>query len=323
MASGDAVLSRGTSPLIVSVTHPEDWTVTWHSESAAGSRANFSWTPTSDSSTLVAQCRTEPPGWKKVFGFLWPTRALTLKAARAQAAQGGTVTSIGSGEPPLVWVAPGIQAQRPVAWDERALHLLDAAATAVPRTAIVRALAPESGVVSPPVWLLVPSWSGEPSAGQDDATYAEYRGSDADDQLGLLASSIYHHSPKVSIKFIVRLDQEPATGTIRLAFDGKRQHLAWVRRAGDKAGGPFYGWENASETGDNSASANSNAAGGNGNAGLGLTLSPAPPKASVVTPKPSAIGVTPSPQSTVTPSGTPARTPASASATGTPASNPV
>jgi len=249
MASGDAVLSRGTSPLIVSVTRPEDWTVTWLSDTESATRLNFSWTPSSDTSTLTADCRKEPSGWKKIFGFLWPTRVLTLKAAVAHAAKGGQVTSVGSGDPALVWVAPGIEAERPVAWDERALHLLDAAATGVPRTAIVRALSPETGVIPPPTWLLTPNWAGKVSASQDDATYAQYRGDDPETQLSLMASTIYHLSPKVSIKFIVRLDQNPPTGTIRLAFDGKRQHLAWVRHAGDAAGGPLFDWENASLAG--------------------------------------------------------------------------
>ena len=321
VASGDAVLSRGTSPLIVSVTRPEDWTVTWHSDTESATRPNFSWTPSSDTSTLTADCRKEPAGWKKLFGFLWPTRSLTLKSAVAHAAKGGQVTSIGSGDPALVWVAPGIKAQRPVAWDERALHLLDTAATAVPRTAIVRALSPETGVIPPPVWLLTANWAGKVSVSQDDATYAQYQGDDPETQLSLLASTIYHHSPKVSIKFIVRLDQDPPTGTIRLAFDGKRQHLAWVRHAGDAAGGPLFGWENSSQPGGATPTSTPGRilAPGAVTSGIGLH-----PSRAAVTPEPSpSSSPIPTAKATASATGTPIPSPSGTAPTKTPASTTV
>ncbi len=95
-------------------------------------------------------------------------------------------------------------------------------------------------------WSLRPSF--DTAVADDGSTYALLSTFKFDDDfdavrdLTTVARSLARAKPDASIKFVVRLDSTPAQGIIRLAFDGKAERAAWVKRPGEAAGGPLE-WE--------------------------------------------------------------------------------
>ena len=64
--------------------------------------------------------------------------------------------------------------------------------------------------------------------------------------MAKVAAGVVAASPAASVKFVVHLDSNPATGIIRIALDGKRQRAAWIKKRADLPGSPYAWWPAAS-----------------------------------------------------------------------------
>jgi hypothetical protein len=168
-----------------------------------------------------------------VVSWLWPTHELVLNGRSAERVDQfrRRITPPPGG----IWVFPHILAGSPVSWDERALPLL---LQVTPLQTQPQSTKPEASW-----WSLRPSFEG--AMANDGSTYALLStfkfvdDFDAVADLTQVARSLAGAKPDASIKFIVRLDRTPAQGIIRLAFDGKGERAAWVKRPGEATGGPL------------------------------------------------------------------------------------
>jgi hypothetical protein len=96
------------------------------------------------------------------------------------------------------------------------------------------------------LWHIVGDFDGNinaPATGSVEGTFASFHAPDVENALPPIAAHIVKTTPDASVKFVLRLDKDPREGILRLAFDGKRERRAWVRREGETAGGPLTGWE--------------------------------------------------------------------------------
>ena len=240
------MLARGGQPFDVAVTHPESWDVTWKSGSAEQKEGAFKWAPTEGTGQLTALCHARSSGWESYFSFLWPDRAVSIQSTTAKSA-GNYARSLTTGASGA-WVFPHVFAQGAVAWDERALSLLAESAELLPETKLNTQMAPLRAQPNEDLWRLVSNFDGSTDAPSENGTFASFHGADLENALPLIASRMVKSAPDASIKFILRFDRDPAQGIVRIAYDGKRERKAWIRRKGDAAGTPLTGWEDGNFT---------------------------------------------------------------------------
>ncbi len=248
LATGQTLLARAGQPFSVEVTNPEAWDVSWNTGGVESPADEFTWAPENEASELIASCRAKASGWEQFFAWTWRRREIALKTVAARKiGDYGRALSAGSG----TWIYPHVFAAGNVRFDERALPLLARAIKTVPQSELASELALTSETATPPLWKIVPGFDANSplqaiSAGASplvDGTFAMLRASEVQNTLPQIASGLVQSAPDAGVKFILRLDKKPPEGILRLAFDGKRERRAWVRRPGESAGGPLTGWE--------------------------------------------------------------------------------
>ena len=246
LAPAQTVLARGGQPFDVAITNPENWDVTWKSGAAEQKGGVFKWAPAEGNGQLKAVCQPRAQGWQSYFSFLWPARDISLSSVTAKS--GGNyarqITTDGEG----VWIFPHVFAVGAISWDERALPLMAEAADLLPETKLNTKLAPLRGQPTEGLWRLVSNFDGESNLPSENGTFASFHGPDLEGSLPRIAARIVKEAPEASVKFVLRLDNDPQKSIIRIAFDGKRERKAWVRRQGDATGQPFTGWESGNYT---------------------------------------------------------------------------
>ncbi len=248
LAPGQTVLARAGQPFNVEVTDEENWQVKWRAAGIESSGGEFSWAPAREGGELSASCRARTGGWKSFFSWMWPRREVVLQAKAARKiGDYGRAVEAGAG----TWIYPHVFASGKISFDERALPALSLASQELPSAPLASELAPVAETASVPVWDLVASFEGEApkqfADPRENGTFASLRRADVETQLPRIAGEIAQKSPAASVKFVLRLDKKPPLGVLRLAFDGKGARQAFVRRAGESAGGPLTGWEGGSE----------------------------------------------------------------------------
>jgi hypothetical protein len=244
LAPGQTLLARQGQPFSITTTNSEKWDVTWQGTGISSKGSEFNWAPASEQAELLVLCRPLASGWEQSFAWLWPTRQIALKTVAAQkTGDYGRVLDAGAGG---TWVYPHVFASGKVSFDERALPLLASAIELVPRSALSSRLASAEGKITPRLWQIVGDFEGN-SAPTQAGTFASLHAPDIENTLPAVSRHILKIAPQISLKFVLRLDKDPQEGIMRLDFDGKRERRAWVRRAGQSAGGPLTGWENEGE----------------------------------------------------------------------------
>ena len=246
IAPGQTVLARGGQPFAVSVTNPEKWDLTWKSGSAEQKEGTFKWAPTEGSGQLTAVCQPRASGWETYFKSLWPERKVSIASTTAQSSgnYARTLTTGAEG----AWVFPHVFAAGAVSWDERALSLMAESADLLPETKLNTEMAPLRALPNEGLWRLVSNFNGDTDVPSEIGTFASFHASDLENSLPLIAARMVKSAPDASIKWVVRLDRDPSQGIVRIAFDGKRERKAWIRRKGEAAGTPFTGWEDGNYT---------------------------------------------------------------------------
>ena len=244
LAPNQTVLARGGQPFDVAVTEPQNWDVTWKSGGAQQQGGDFKWAPADGTGNLRAICQPRVSGWENSFSFLWPTREVSIASVTAKS--GGNYARQLTTPTGGAWVYPHIFAVGAVSWDERALPLMAQTADLLPATEINKKTAPVQPTAG--LWQLVSNFEGESNLPSEDGTFASFHAPDLENSLPMIAARIVKSAPEASVKFILRLDRDPQQGIIRIAFDGKRQRQAWVRRKNETTGQPFTGWEDGNFT---------------------------------------------------------------------------
>lgn len=243
LAPGQTLLARSGQPFSISVTDEENWYVTWEAAGVESGGREFTWAPTESTGELIANCHPIANDWKRFFTRLWPTRRISLKTVSARkTGDYGRILEAGSQG---AWVYPHIFAAGTVSFDERALPLLASAIPLIPVSELSNQLATTHEEPTPRLWQIVADFEGHPSApnAPSNGTFASLHATDLESALPTIAAQIVKAAPDASVKFILRFDKDPKEGILRLAFDGKAERRAWVRRPGESAGGPFTGWE--------------------------------------------------------------------------------
>ena len=238
LAPNQTVLARGGQPFDVAVTDVSRWNVNWKSGGAEQQGGQFSWAPAEGAGVLTADCRGTAQGWERYFTRLWPTRRVQIAAVSPNLVN-NYVRQIQTPREG-VWVFPRIFAAGHVSWDERALPLLANAADLLPASVALANTKTEPQAGS---WRLVSNFEGEAEAPSGNATFASLIAPDIETALPQIAARIARSAPQASVKFVLRLDRDPQQGILRVAFDGKGERAAWVRRAGDAQGQRFTGWQ--------------------------------------------------------------------------------
>lgn len=241
LAPGQTLLARSGQPFSISITNPEKWDVTWKAAGATSQGSEFNWAPASGKAKLVARARPMASGWGSWVSWLWPTREIVVKTISARKV--GDYERVVDAGASGTWIYPHIFASGKVSFDERALPLLASAIELVPRNGLSSQLASASGTITPRLWQIVGDFEGKGAPSQA-GTFASLHAPNIEVALPTIARHIVKTAPQSSVKFVLRLDKDPPEGIIRLDFDGKRERRAWVRRAGESAGGPLTGWEN-------------------------------------------------------------------------------
>ena len=251
LAPGQTILAREGQPFSVEVTGSENWQVTWSAAGIESGGGEFTWAPAEAKSELVARCKPITEGWQKFFAWTWPRRDVSLRAVAAQkVGDYGRALENGSEG---AWVYPHVFAAGSARFDERALPLLASAIPLVPSSQLAENLAQVEPNPTPQLWQIVGDFEGNsdaPRAGSIDGTFASFYSPDLENALLPIAAHIVKTAPDASVKFVLRLDKDPKEGILRLAFDGKRERRAWVRREGETAGGPLTGWEEGEAKGN-------------------------------------------------------------------------
>jgi hypothetical protein len=234
---GEIVLLRSGQPFSVSVPNAAEWDLSGSTKDTVVKGERITWSPTESRSTLEVRCRPVANGLSRLVSWIWPTRIVRLH---------GT-TGVPSGQSRVylvpqpgsrVWLSSQVMADSAVTWDERVIPLL-------------QFVAPGKGSVAsgPAQWVLTRSFVGSPPKG-DTGTYARLApvatarsgmAGRAEETLATMARQIAGRSPKASIKFVARYEQEKSDGVLRLAFDGTAARGGWVRQNGQAS--PFFWWE--------------------------------------------------------------------------------
>lgn len=221
VSDGMSFVGRPDQKIILSVDSAAGWDIAWADGGAVAYGPSYSW---SGQQNLVVKWSPAVSGIKKLFAWHRPTRQLSLHGVAAKISDGRAEASATGN----YWVYRQIQAQGAVAWDEKVLPLLS------------QSVIPDSGG-----WMLR---SGFDTATQLDpsATYAETPlPANAAEAMTNAARHIAEAAPEASLKFIVHEEMTPPTGIIRIAFDGKREHAAWIKKPGEAKGIPYRWWKPA------------------------------------------------------------------------------
>ena len=246
LAPDQTVLARGGQPFNVGITNPEKWDVTWKSGSAEQKEGVFKWAPAEGAGRLTAVCNPRASGWEQYFSFLWPNRDVSIASVSAKS--GGNYARQLTTDEKGAWVFPHIFAVGAVAWDERALSAMGEAAESLPENKLKSQMAPLRAQPTENLWRLVSNFEGDSNLPSEDGTFASFHADDLENSLPTVAARIVKIAPDASVKWVLRLDRDPNIGVVRIAFDGKRERKAWIRRKGEAAGTPFTGWENGEFT---------------------------------------------------------------------------
>jgi hypothetical protein len=174
--------------------------------------------------------------------MFWSKPDLTLRSVEAKR-EGDYTRSLNAGISGA-WIYPYVFAQGNVGWNEKTLPVLASTVDLVPEVKLDSSLAATKDQPSAGFWKIVNDFNNQavkPPA--DGATFAMLVRPDVEDLMPRIARAVLKAVPDASVKFVIRLDKKPEVAVIRLAFDGKKEHRAWIRRAGEKSGGPLTGWE--------------------------------------------------------------------------------
>ena len=244
LAPAQTILARAGQPFSIEITDPENWEVSWRAPGIESGGSELSWAPVKGSGELTASCRARPGGWQSLFAWTWPRREVTLRAvAVRKIGDYSSAVDAGSG----TWIYSHIFAVGKISFDERALPILAQTTQDLPQTSLAGQLAPVADAPASQNWDLVTNFEGTTpktfADPRENGTFARLRVKDIENVLPRIAGQIAAKSPTASVKFVLRLDKKPPQGTLRLAFDGKGERQAWVRREGESAGGPLTGWE--------------------------------------------------------------------------------
>ncbi|HEX8234389.1 MAG TPA: hypothetical protein VF600_00370 [Abditibacteriaceae bacterium] len=240
---GATVLLRSGQPFSVSVPNAADWDLSGSTKDTVVKGERITWSPTESSSTLEVRCRPVANGLARLVSWIWPTRVVRLNGTTGVTAGQSRVHLVPEPGSP-VWLSSQVMADSAITWDERVIPLLQFVA---PRSG--------NGSSGQPYWVLTNSF-GESLLKGDEGTYARLAAVQAgasgaaarsanagriEETLATIARQIAGRSPKASIKFIARYEQEKSDGVLRLAFDGTAARGGWVRQNGQAS--PFFWWE--------------------------------------------------------------------------------
>jgi hypothetical protein len=234
LPGSSTLLLRPGRPINVTVApDAEHWSLSWITGKDQTSSGEIKWSSSQIKDTLKVRCRAHASGLQRLVAWLWPTHEIVLHGIRAESLDKfhRRVTPPPGG----MWIFPHILAGSPVTWDERALPLLLQVTPVQPQP---QSLKPEASW-----WSLRPSF--DTAMADDGSTYALLStfkfvdDFDAVRDLTQVARALARARPDASIKFVVRLDRNPAQGIMRLALDGKGERAAWVKRPGEATGGPL------------------------------------------------------------------------------------
>lgn len=249
LAPTQTVLARSGQPFGVEVVGTENWDVTWRASEIESRGGEFSWAPAKGSGELSASCKAKGSGGAGLWAWSWPRRQVMLRAVAPRiVGDYGRALDAGAG----TWIYPHILGMGKISFDERALPLLARAAHDLPAVELAAELAPVADAPTPPIWDLVADFEGMApkkfADPRENGTFARLSAGEVETLLPRIAGEIARQVPDASVKFVLRLDKKPAQGVLRLLFDGKGTRQAFVRRAGESAGGPLTGWEGGAET---------------------------------------------------------------------------
>ncbi len=283
VSNGSTLLLRPGNAFVLSITEPEKWDVFFTSDSAQGKaddKGEVRWLPRSKGWCKL-RCRARVSGWKSVLSWFWPQPELSLNALAPEPA-GDLRSKIQPPPKTGMWVYPFVYLKAQASWDDQALQLLTEPLPPVlsgnsdlssPATMPTSGNAPRAGSSEPlgdgkavgvdkPLWTLVPSFaSGDTtSAPSDTGTYAKLNSLQPERDMAHVAQLIAKKRPDASLRYVVRLDTKPPSGVLRIALDGKGDRKAWVRRPGERSGGPIV-WPGSAGTDDKATSPGAEAAG--------------------------------------------------------------
>ena len=236
------VAIRPGRPITISTTQSDKWNVAWSGEGVQTVAGNAKWDAVTDASVLMARCRPKVSGAARLTAWLRAPFVQKLQGyASKKRGDGLSALNAPSGSTSIVWLSPQVGASsKSAAWDERALPLLEAAATTHPLSQPSKA----------PRWKIVASFDGEKGvrAAKDNATYVSIDKVEALDarfpeSFFKLAQNIGKAAPTASLKLIVKNDDTAnAEGILRIAFDGSGARAGW-KKSGEASGQPIVWWE--------------------------------------------------------------------------------
>lgn len=240
--SGQIVLAREGQPFEISLSEAPKWNVSWSSSNLQSTGESVSWAPQKAGELLKAKCRAKNTDWTAYFSAVVPPRDLSLGAVVPDVNEGYNRSVSLAGR--SAWIFPRVQAIGNVSWDERALPALSEAANVVPSVALAQKLDTITEKPAPALWQIVSDFdSGTNAPATDGATYVSLHAEGLDALMPRVGARLVQLMPDASIKWVLRLDKDSPEGIVRVSFDGKREHHAWIKRKGDTAGTPITGWE--------------------------------------------------------------------------------
>jgi hypothetical protein len=261
VSNGSTLLFRRGNAFVLSTTDPEAWDVSYSSDTISGkadAKGEVRWLPSKDGASITLRCRPKTSGWKRTLSWFWPQTTLSVSALAPRAV--GNFRFEATPPPGGMWVYPFTYLKKPAAWDEPALQLLCepllpalSGQLELSSGATMPAVTPpvpmgtlsagdkKSAGPDQPLWWIVPAFSENAmeNAAGDPGTYARLNSSQPERDMSRVALLIARKRPEASFRYVVRLDTKPPGGILRVAFDGKADRKAWVRRPGESAGGPI------------------------------------------------------------------------------------
>jgi hypothetical protein len=228
ITSGEIVLLRRGAPLLVSVQDAVQWNLSTENAAAeiqSKAPTVFAWAPddldAGQETFLEVKCTPQPGGWRQLFAWQWPIHTIRLKGiAGVKFGEHGQRLTPPHGT--RVRVASRVLADGPALWDDRVVALLESAA--------------QKGNIAR--WKLRPAFSGA-AMSIDGATYALFNAGtdqgaspDTAAQALQIAQELSAAAPEASIKYIARLDAKPQNAIFRIALDGKKARVGWVKKPG-------------------------------------------------------------------------------------------
>lgn len=254
ISSGSMLLARRGAVFSVTLTDTDKWSAFWQDGKSQSDKPEFRWQPTAQNATLTVRCRAKVSGFRQIISWFWRQPELTLQTMAPQSAGNGRFKIA----PPKggLWLYPFVYAKNNVTWDEDALQLLTepllpalrgtlniSSPAMVPASTKENVALDGRNSVGPdqPLWWIVPSFDTKAAqpAPTDNGTYASLNSRQPVEDMEKVALLIAAKRPQASFRYVVRLDETIPHAILRIAFDGKADRKAWIRRKGEASGGPI------------------------------------------------------------------------------------